>query len=82
MLTMDCLWYWLYGLQEHVPVNVITCLTQVNVWEAMGKPCSCVQFIKSRIFYCKSRAICIRYHRAASERAMKLEVHMIKSLSP
>ena len=23
MLTMGCLWYWLYGLQEHVPVNVI-----------------------------------------------------------
>ena len=26
-------------------------LTHANVWESMGKPCSCMQFIKSRIFY-------------------------------
>ena len=25
-------------------------LTHANVWESMGKPCSCVQYIKSRIF--------------------------------
>ena len=25
-----------------------------NEWESMGKPCICVKFIKSRIFYCKS----------------------------
>ena len=24
-------------------------LTHANVWESMGKPCSCTQFIKSRI---------------------------------
>ena len=30
-------------------------LTHANVWESMGKPCSCTQFIKSRIFYYKSR---------------------------
>ena len=29
-------------------------LTHANVWESMGKPCSCTQFIKSRIFYYKS----------------------------
>ena len=38
---------------------MITCiiirLTHANVWESMGKPCSCTQFIKSRIFYSKSR---------------------------
>ena len=28
-------------------------LTDANVWESMGKPCSCTQFIKSRIFYSK-----------------------------
>ena len=27
----------------------------MNVWESMGKPCSCMQFIKSRILYNKSR---------------------------
>ena len=30
-------------------------LTHANVWESMGKPCSCTQFIKSCIFYSKSR---------------------------
>jgi len=25
-------------------------LTHANVWESIGKPCSCMQFIKSRIF--------------------------------
>ena len=30
-------------------------LTHANVWESMGKPCNCTQFIKSRIFYFKSR---------------------------
>ena len=34
---------------------IIIRLTHANVWESMGKPCSCTQFIKSRIFYCKSR---------------------------
>ena len=29
---------------------IIICLTHANVWESMGKPCSCMQFIKSRIF--------------------------------
>ena len=27
----------------------------MNVWESMGKPCSCTKFIKSRIIYYKSR---------------------------
>ena len=80
-------------------------VTHVNVWESMGKPCSCMQFIKSRIFYCKSHNNPYQYYksrenpyqyyksrenpyqvlqvtRAASERAMKLKVRMIKSLSP
>ena len=33
----------------------IICLTHTNVWESIGKPCSCIEFIKN-IFYCKSRA--------------------------
>ena len=84
---------------------IIIRLTHANVWESMGKPCSCMQFIKSRIFYCKSRENPYQYYksrenpyqyyksrenpyqvlqvtRAASERAMKSKVRMIKSLSP
>ena len=74
---------------------IIKHLTNVNVWESMEKPCSCMQFIKSRIFYCKSRENPYHYYNSrenpyqvlqvtcsASERAMKLKVHMIKSLSP
>ena len=34
--------------------GLIIHLTHVNVWESMGKPCSCMQLIKSRIIYCKS----------------------------
>ena len=75
--------------------HLIIRLTHANVWESMGKPCSCMQFIKSRIFYCKSRENPYQYYksrenpyqvlqvtRAASERAMKSKVRMIKSLSP
>ena len=65
-----------------------------NVWESMGKPCSCTLFIKSRICnkshenpyqYYKSRENpyqVLQVTCAASERAMKSKVHMIKSLSP
>ena len=38
----------------HVILFII-CLTHANVWESMGKPCSCTQFIKSRIFFYESR---------------------------
>ena len=74
---------------------IIICLTHANVWESMGKPWSCMQFIKSRIFYCKSRDNLYQYYKscensyqvlqvtcAASEHAMKSKVRMIKSLSP
>ena len=30
------------------------CLTQMNVWESMGKPCSYAKFIKNRTFCYKS----------------------------
>ena len=76
-------------------IDFIIRLTIANVWESMGKPCSCMQFIKSRIFYCKSRENPYQYYksrenlyqvlqvtRAASERVMKSKVRMIKSLSP
>ena len=59
----------------------------------MGKPRSYIQFIKSRIFYHKSRENPYQYYksrenpfqvlqvmRAYSERAMKLKVRMIKSV--
>jgi len=29
---------------------IIIRLTHTNVWDSMGKPCSCMQFIKSYIF--------------------------------
>ena len=69
-------------------------LTHANVWQSMGNPCSCKQFIKSGIFYCKSCKNPYQYKsrenpyqalqvtRAASERAMKSKVRIIKSLSP
>ena len=73
-------------------LDFIIRLTHVNVWESMGKLCSCMQFIKSRIFYCKSRENLYQYYkshenpyqvlqvtitRAASEHAMKSKVRMI-----
>ena len=76
-------------------VQFIIRLTHTNVWEPMGKPCSCTQFIKSCIFYSKSRENPYQYCKsrenlyqilqvmcAAYERAMKSEVRMIKLLSP
>ena len=50
----------------------------------MGKFCSCMQFIKRRIFYYKSRenmyqVLLVSY---VSEHAMKLKVCIIKPLSP
>ena len=53
--------------------------------EAMGKPCSCMQFIRSRIFYYNPRENLYQVLQvtcAVSECAMKSKVHMIKSLSP
>ena len=84
--------------KQHILATIIAIiirLTHANVWESMGKPCSCTQFIKSRIFYSKSRENLYQYCKsrenpyqvlqvtcAASERAMKSKVRMIKSLSP
>ena len=45
----------------YVLCSIIICLTRANVWESMGKPCSCTQFIKSRIFYYKSRENLYQY---------------------
>ena len=45
--------YWNYLSYEIL--EFIIRLTHANVWESMGKPCSCTQLIKSRIFYSKSR---------------------------
>ena len=45
-------------------MTIIIRLTHANVWESMGKPCSCVQFIKNRIFYCKSRENPYQYYKS------------------
>ena len=34
-----------------------------DVWESIGKPCSCTQFIKSRIFYYNSRENPYQYYK-------------------
>ena len=47
--------YWYMYIKLITFTHDIIRLTHANVWESMGKPCSCVQYIKSRIFYCKSR---------------------------
>ena len=47
--------------EDGMQVCIISCrvdiirLTHANIWESMGKPYSCTQFIKSHIFYYKSR---------------------------
>ena len=46
-------------------------LSHANVWESMGKPCSCMQFTKSRIFYCKSRENPYQYYKS---RELRLNV--------
>ena len=42
----------------HLPfcnlLSIIICLTHTDIWESIGKPCSCIQFLKSRIFCYKS----------------------------
>ena len=77
--TVNCGHY-----QLVVIIDAIIRLTHANVWKSMGKPCSCMQFIKSRIFYYKSRENPYQVlqgtqesvpgtasHVRASERAMK-----------
>ena len=43
------------GVDYHCIITSLVCLTHANIQESMGKACSYMQFIKSRIFYCKSR---------------------------
>ena len=67
-------------------------LSHVNVWESMGKPCSCLQFIKSRILYYKSRENpyqVLQVTCASSEHAMrgvhiydKIIITIVPSLVP
>ena len=71
-------------VHEYLIHLFIISLTCVKVWESMGKPCSYMQFIKSRFFffYCKSRENLYQVLQvmcAASERAMKSKVRLIKS---
>ena len=59
-------------------------LTRMIIWESMGKPCSCMQFIKA-VFLLQVTQESVSgtaSHMHASERAMKSKVRMIKSLSP
>ena len=50
--------------QDWIVTPFIIRLTHANVWESMGKPCSCMQFIKSRIFYYKSRKNPYQYYQS------------------
>ena len=74
-------------------INLIMCLTHVDVWVSMGKPCSCTQFIKA-VFLHKSPENPYQYYKSCknpyqvlqvtcpvSERTLKPKVHMIKSLA-
>ena len=75
-------------------ITITIHLTCVNVWESMEKPHSCIQFMKSRIFYkscenpyqyyksCENLYQVLQVTHAVSECAMKSKVRMIKSLSP
>ena len=48
-----------HQISECMIKHIIIRLTYVNVWESMGKPCSCMQFIKSRISATSHTRICI-----------------------
>ena len=53
--------------------------------ESLGMPCSCIQFIKTLIFYCKSQVTresvsILQVTCAASECAMKSKVRMSTKL--
>ena len=55
-------------------------LTHANVWESIRKPSSCMHFMKSCIFKCKSRENSyqvLQVTRAAYECAIKTKVCMI-----
>ena len=42
----------------------IICLTHMNVLKSMGKPCSCIKFIKSCISYYKSHENLYQYYKS------------------
>ena len=53
--------------------------------QIMGKPCNCINFVKSHNLYyksCENPCHILQVTRTASERVMKSKVHMIQSLSP
>ena len=50
------------------------CLTHMNVWESMGKPCSCIEFIKSCTFYYKSRENPYQYCKSREKPYQVLQV--------
>ena len=50
--------------------TIIICLTHTS----MGKPCSCIQFIKSHIFYCKSRENSYQYYKLRENPYQVLQV--------
>ena len=49
-------------------------ITHVNAWESMGKPCSCMQFIKSHTFYCKLRENSYQYYKSRENPYQVLQV--------
>ena len=55
-------------------IIIIIHLTHMNIWESIGKPCSCMHFINSHIFYYKScENLCqlLQVTCAVSEHALK-----------
>ena len=54
--------------------SIIIRLTHANVWESMGKPCSCTQFIKSHILYYKSRDNLYQYYKSRENPYQVLQV--------
>ena len=68
----------LITIRVRLLVRFTICLTHTNLWELMGKPWSCMQFIKSCIVFYMSHENLYQYS-TASEHAL---VHVRNFLSP
>ena len=55
-------------------IHIIIHLTHTNVWESIGKPCSCTQFIKTRTFYSKSHENPYQYYKSRENPYQVLQV--------
>ena len=55
-------------------LHFIIRLTHANVWESIGKPCSCIQFNKTCIVYYKSRKNPYQYYKSRENPSQVLQV--------